>query len=194
MLREGTSRSYQQSSLVLLISFASPGLRFRASVSSGVSLLDSTTSIATAISETYCRIASRAYSRLGPRGSPAAVSCLRLRHFRLRQRHAQRASAGPRVRNEPGQSVCRSATRRELTLDGVARGRSAFALVVVAGCLSPLGFGWHAEPLTCFHTRSFRTRAPAPAAQIWRSTAVRTFFECRGEYWPYQSLRACPGS
>jgi hypothetical protein len=62
---------------------------------------------------------------------------LTLGHFRLRQGHARRSTNGPdTVRNEPGQSVCRSASRRELTLDGVCCGRPAFALVVVAGCLS----------------------------------------------------------
>ena len=62
----------------------------------------------------------------------------RLRVLTLRQGHAQRSSSGlDTVRNEPGQSVCRSASWGELTLDDVARGRSAFALVVVAGCLSP---------------------------------------------------------
>jgi hypothetical protein len=110
--------------------------------------------------------------------SPVAAFVLRPRVFRLRQGHAQRSSSGhDTVRNEPGQSVCRSASWGELTLDDVARGRAAAALVVVAGCLSPLGFGGHAEPLTCFHTRSFRTSAPAPGAQIWRPTAAQTFFQ-----------------
>jgi len=44
----------------------------------------------------------------------------------------------------------------------------------------PLRFGGHGEMLTCFHTRAFRAWAPAPAAQIWRPTAVRTFFERPG--------------
>ena len=77
------------------------------------------------------------HSEKPPLSAPAAASRLTVRHFRLRQRHAQRSSSGPAtVRNEPGQSVCRSANRRELILDGVARGHTAFALVAVAGCLS----------------------------------------------------------
>jgi hypothetical protein len=45
--------------------------------------------------------------------------------------------------------------------------------------LGSLAVGRKGEPLEKprFHTRSFRTTAPAPGAQIWRPTAARTFFQ-----------------
>jgi CspA family cold shock protein len=42
-----------------------------------------------------------------------------------------------------------------------------------------------------FRSGVLELRSVQPAGKIGRPTAVRTFFEGRGEYWPYENLRAC---
>src|SRR6516225_6123844 len=54
--------------------------------------------------------------------------------------------------------------------------------------LLPLPGPWSAAD-AAFQALAFSAR---PDGRIWQPTAVRTFFEGRGGYWPYQNLSALP--